>query len=207
MADATPARLRLRRQEPEEPLRPARAFEEHEEGHEDDRDRAEHDVDDALRDGERGSGEAEDPARAALVHLLAHLLDDVVLGLEEAEPAAAARQVVDVVGGLVDEGVHLVDERRDEQGSQPDDAERDAEVGDPDRGAAAVDAVALEPFDGRVQREREEERDEDPRQHVPRDPDDLEHGRNGEHDPDDGKDGPRRKVDDPLEHGASINGR
>ena len=42
------------------------------------------------------------------------LLDDVVLRLQEAEPAPALGQVVDVAGQRLDEVVDLVDERRDE---------------------------------------------------------------------------------------------
>ena len=47
---------------------------------------------------------------------------DVVLRLEEPEPAAAVRDVVHVVRELADELVHLVDERRDER-----EADRDEE--------------------------------------------------------------------------------
>ena len=43
-------------------------------------------------------GQAEHLRRAALLDLLPDLLDDVVLRLEEAEPAAPLGQVVDVVG-------------------------------------------------------------------------------------------------------------
>ena len=50
---------------------------------------------------------------------------------------------------------------------QGGDSDEHAEVGDPDRGAAAGDPVALEPLDRGVQGEREEERDQDPREHVP----------------------------------------
>ena len=64
-------------------------------------------------------GEPEQTLRAALVHLLAHLLDDVVLALEEAEPAAAVRQVVHVAGQRLDEAVHLVDELRARTSSRP----------------------------------------------------------------------------------------
>ena len=68
--------------------------------------------------------------------------------------------------------------------ADPDDrAERD-EVDDPRREPAALDAP-LEAVDRRIEREREEERDEDPREHVPRDPDDLEHDRGGDQEPDD----------------------
>ena len=41
-------------------------------------------------------------------------LDDVVLRLQESEPPLALGEVVDVVGDLVDQVIHLIDERRDE---------------------------------------------------------------------------------------------
>ena len=64
---------------------------------------------------ERRAGKAEELLRAAVLHLLADLLDDVVLALEEPEPAAAVRQVVHVVRQRLDEAVHLVDQLRDER--------------------------------------------------------------------------------------------
>ena len=63
---------------------------------------------------ERRAGEAEHLRGAAVLDLLAHLLDDVVLRLEEAEPPAAVRQVVDVVRQRLHEPVHLVDQLRQE---------------------------------------------------------------------------------------------
>ena len=58
---------------------------------------------------------AEHLRRAARVDRLLDLLVEVVLRLEEAEPPAAVRDVVDVVRELVDEVVHLVDEGRHER--------------------------------------------------------------------------------------------
>ena len=49
------------------------------------------------------------------LHLLANLLDDVVLALEESKAAASVRQVVDVPWNRLRETVHLVDELRDER--------------------------------------------------------------------------------------------
>ena len=46
--------------------------------------------------------------RAAALDRMADLLLDVVLRLEESEPASPVRDVVDVVGELVHELVHLV---------------------------------------------------------------------------------------------------
>ena len=54
------------------------------------------DRDHALRHRERRAGEAEHLRGAAVLDLRADLLDDVVLRLEEAEPPAAVRDVVDV---------------------------------------------------------------------------------------------------------------
>ena len=83
------------------------------------------DVDDTFRDGERSAGQSEHSLRAAVVQLLPDLLDDVVLRLEEAEPAPALRDVVDIAGHGVDELVHVVDERRDEERADGRDAEHD----------------------------------------------------------------------------------
>ena len=133
-----------------------------------------------------------------------HPVHDVVLGLQEAEPPAPAGQVVDVVRDLVDELVRLVDERRDEECGDPDDPGQDDQVRRTGREATALQAVALEQLDERVHREREEDRDQDPRDHVPRYPDHLEHHADRDHDPEDGEDRSRREVDEPLPHGASI---
>jgi hypothetical protein len=95
------------------------ALEEHEERHEGDRDRREHDVDHALRESQRRPGDAEE-LDATGVQRLPGLVDKVVLGLEEPEPTAALRQVVQVVRNLPGEVVHLIDERRDEEESDPD---------------------------------------------------------------------------------------
>ena len=61
------------------------------------------------------------------------LLDDVVLRLQEAEPALALGQVVDVAGDGLDEVVDLVDERRDEGVADPGDRRDRQDVGDPGR--------------------------------------------------------------------------
>ena len=69
------------------------------------------------------------------------------------------------------------------------------EVDDPRRDPAALDAGARGGRP-RVEREREEEGDEDPREDVACDPDDLEHDRGGEQDPDDPEHRPRQEIDD-----------
>src|SRR6478672_6518748 len=79
--------------------------------------------------------------------LLTHLLDDVVLALEEPEPAAAVRQVPHVIGGRLDEAVHLVDQLRDEGRSDRDDHREHEQVGDPDRQPAVEARAALDPVD------------------------------------------------------------
>ena len=161
--DLAPARLRLRRQERVEPLDPRRAFEQHEERQEDDRDVPMTMLTTPFVTETAVPDSAEQLLRAAVVDLLAHLLDDVVLRLEEAEPPLALRQVVDVAGTRVDELVHVVDERRDEERADAGDDER-SRAGTPIPGgeAAALDAAPLEQLDERVHREREEERDRDP---------------------------------------------
>ncbi len=166
MADLAPARLLFLRNEDENPLDPHRPLEQHEEGHEDDRERRDHAGDDALRDGERGPGADRQTSDAAVVDRGLDLLDDVVPGLEEAEPSPPVRQVGDVVGDLAREAVDLVDERRNEGGGEPgDDGEREHED-DACRRSASRHAVRLEPTDGRVEREREEERDQEPAHDV-----------------------------------------
>src|SRR6266480_5067348 len=157
-----------------EPVHPGGALEEHEEGHEGDRDRGDHDGDYALGDVDRDARDAEDLRRPARLDRLLDPLLDVVLRLEEAEPAASVRDIVDVARELVDELVELVDEGRDDREADRDE-ERDREqVGERGRPAAARDAVSHEPFDRRVERERQEDRDQNPGQDVPGDPDHLE---------------------------------
>ncbi len=134
------------------------------------------------------------------------LVDQVVLGLEEPEPAAALRQVVQVIRNLPGEVVHLIDERRDEEQCDPDGGAKRHEVDDPRRDPATLDAP-LEAVNRGIEGEREEEGDEDPREDVACDPDDLEHDRGGEQDSDDPEHGPRQEVDDAygaVRHHCSI---
>ena len=133
------------------------------------------------------------------------LLLDVVLRLEEAQPAAAVSDVVDVVRKLVDEVVDLADECRHERVSDRREEDEGEEVRDRRRPAAARDAVALEPFDGRVQRQRQEEGDEYPGEDVAGDPDHLQHHRHGDDRPENGQDRPQPKADQALRnHARSI---
>ena len=65
--------------------------------------------------------------------------------------------------------------------NKPDQAGERQQRGEPGR-VAAPQAALLEELDGRVEGQGEEERDEDPRQHLPREPDDQEQDREGERD-------------------------
>ena len=196
VADLAPPGLRLRRQRREEPLHPGRPLEQHEERHEDDRDRGHDDRDHALGDGDRDARKPEHLRRAAVPDRVLDPFLDVVLRLEEAEASAAVGEVVRVVGQLVHELVGLVDERRDEREADPDEEPDRQHVRQRSRIPAARDPVPLEPVHGRVEREREEGRDHDPREDVPRDPDHLERERDGDHDPEHGQDRPGPKADE-----------
>ena len=150
----------------EAPYEP-RPFEQHEDGQEGDRDDADHEGDDAVRDREARIGDAQDPAGATLLDRLPHLVDDLVVVLQEAERASAGRQVLDEVRHGRDELLDLVDERRDEE--RPERSEgREREQEHEHRRQAPPQPALLEELDRRVEREREEERDQDPRDDVPR---------------------------------------
>ena len=110
LADASPARLRLLRKEQVGPFDPAFPLEQHEERQEDDRHRRSDHGDHALRDGDRGARKPEHLLRAAVLDLFTHLLDHVVLALQEPESTASMRQVVHVVRGRLGEAVDLVDQ-------------------------------------------------------------------------------------------------
>ena len=58
----------------------------------------------------------------------------------------------------------------------------------------------LDERDERIEREREEDRDQDPGDHVPRDPDDLEQHRDRDDREQDAQQGPRAHLDDPVAH-------
>ena len=147
-------------------------------------------------------------SRLAVPHLLAHLLDDVVLPFEEPEPAAPVCQVVHVIRKGLHEAVHLVDELRHEARADADDHDQHDHVRDADRETATEAGAPLDPADERVEREREEECDHDPRQHVARDPHDLERDPDTQHDQDHAEDRAGGEVDHALgRHGASIASR
>ena len=204
VADAPPVIPRALGQHGEEAIDPERAFEEHEEGHEDDRHGGDDRGDDPLRDRDRGAGEAEHLRRSTGFDRVPDPLRDVVLRLEEAEAPAAMRDVVDVAGERVGEAVHLADERRDEERRQGRDRCESEQQRDGGRRPALLHALSLEPVDGRVEGEREEHRDQDPDDDVPRDPDDLEQQPDGDRDPEDREDRRGPEADDALLHATRI---
>ena len=128
----------------------------------------------------------------------ANPLLDVVFRLQEPEPPAPVGDVAGVVGQLLDEVVHLVDERRDEQvadqGQEPEgEQERDRGGGPP-----SLEPVPLEPLDGGVQSQGQEQRDQDPRQYVARDPDHLEQDRDRDDRREQRQHGPQPEADEAL---------
>ncbi len=208
VADPPPALLRLGRELVEEPLDPLRPLEQHEHDEDEDRDGADDDGDDAARDTDGRARIADDPAGAALRDRLPHALDDVVVRLEEADRPAALRQVLDVVGHGIREVADLVDEDRHEGGADRGEQADDAEHRDRDRHAAPTDAAGLQPLDERVEGEREENRDHDPRQHLAGLPEEAQDDERGDDDPEDDEHGPRLEPDDPLlDHGVTVTGR
>ena len=205
VADVPHARLGTLREEREAALDPVTPFEQHEERQEDDRHRCGDRGDDAPRHADGCAREAEHLGRAALLHLLPHLLDDVVLRLEEAEAAAPVRDVLHVVGERLDEAVHLVDQPREERCAERDDRGDHYQVGERDRQPPPEMRPALQPVDERVEGEREEERDDEPRDHAAHDPDHLGDDRDRGDDEEDPEDRARTEVDDTLfGHGRSI---
>ena len=154
---------------------------------------------------ERGAGEPEHPRRPSLLNLLAHLLDDLVLALEEPKASASVRQVVNVVRERLNEAVHLVDELRNERRTDREDHDEHDQIGERDCRSALQVPAALDPADERVEGKREEQRDDDPRDHVARDPDHLEHECDGYDDQQDPKDRARAQIDHALRrHRTSI---
>ncbi len=139
--------------------------------------------------------EAEHAADAALLDRLPRPFDDLVLPLEEAEPAAAAGEVVDVPRDRVGEVVDLAHEGWHERGGDPDDHEDRAHEHDPDSGTTAH-AAPNEELDRRVESHGEKERDEHPDDHRARHPQDLEHDRDCENDADHGQDRARAETDE-----------
>ena len=115
------------------------------------------------------------------------------------------RDVLHVVRELVDELVHLVDQRRDEREPDRDEEGEREEVRERGGGDASLDPVTLEPADRGVQRQGQEDRDHHPGEDVPGDPDDLEDDRDGDDRPQQGQDRPQLEPDDSLrDHRASI---
>jgi hypothetical protein len=69
----------------------------------------------------------------------------------------------------------------------------------PEEVEAAREAAALERLDSGIEREREEERDQQPAQDVPRDVEHVEHDSDAEQDPEDREDRAWTEVDDPVD--------
>src|SRR4029453_18493225 len=87
-AGAAPVRLDVRWQRTVGTLDDLAALQEHEQREEGDRDDADDRGDDALRGSDRGPRDPEDAPGALLLDRLADPVDDVVVGLQEAERAA-----------------------------------------------------------------------------------------------------------------------
>ncbi len=198
-----PAGARLRREQPVEAVHPLRALEQHEESEEGDRDRPEHDRDHALGDRERRAGEAEHLRRPTLVDRVLDPLGQVIFRLQEPEPSLALADVVDVVGDLVDQFGHLVDDRRHEERSDPRERGQHEQEGHARGQPAPLNPVTLEEVDRRVHRQREEERDQNPDNYVPRDHDHLEHDGHGDDRAEHDQDRAHGKADEPLRHHAT----
>ena len=90
--------------------------------------------------------------------------------------------------------------RRDDRGAERHDRQDRADEDDRDRGSAAGDAALLEPVDSRVERGREEHRDEDPDQDAARSQDDLDHHDGREDDSEHDEDRARAEADETLLH-------
>jgi hypothetical protein len=147
-----PARLGALRQQRVEALDPPRPLEQHEERHEEDRDRRDDDRDDAPGHRDGYARKAKHLRRATLLDGRLDPFLDVVLRLEEAEPATPVSHVVHIVGELLDEVVDLVDECRHEEEADPDDEGEREEIRHRRSAAATLEAAALEPLDRRVER-------------------------------------------------------
>ena len=165
--DPVPARLVLLGQGVAEARHEPRPFEQHEDGQEGDRHDADDEGDDTVGDGEARIRDAQNPAGSLLLDRLPHLVDDLVVVLQEAERASAGRQVLDEVRHGRDELLDLVDERRDQERPKPGEGGSASRKTSNDARLAPQPAL-LEELDRRVEREREEERDQDPRDDVPR---------------------------------------
>ena len=109
----------------------------------------------------------------------------------------------------IDEGPSVMMQSRggrDDRGrGRRDDRDRDDQVGEPDRGAAPHVPTPLDPGDERIERERQEDRDRHPGEHLAGDPDDLDHDRDAEDEREHAQDGARAQIDDAIaSHPTSI---
>jgi hypothetical protein len=84
---------------------------------------------------------------------VAHPVHDVIVALEETQRPASRREVVHVVRRGVGQPPDLVDGRRDDQESEPNQRGDRADVDDGRGGRAPPDTpAALQPLDGGVER-------------------------------------------------------
>ena len=177
-----------------------RALEEHEEGHERNRHGGDDQGDDALRDRQRRARKAEHARSTTVLHAHPQALDEVVAVGEPPKLSPAFGDIPNVVGESANEAVGLVDERGDEQSRESDERTEGEDEGHPRRGPSPTEAVTLEPFDERVEREREEERDQKPGENLPRDPDQLEQQHDRDRERQDGKNRRGAEADNALLH-------
>ncbi len=97
----------------------------------------------------------------------------MVLRLEEAEPPATLREIVDVPRQGLDEAVDLVDQLRDKRRPDARQHREHEQVGGGDRRPSPQPSAALDEADERIERQREEQRDHDPGEDAAGQPDQL----------------------------------
>ena len=135
------------------------------------------------------------PPGALVLDRVLHLVDDLVVVLQEPQRAPSGGQVLDEPRHGVGELLDLADERRDQERTECGEREQREQEDDQGRDSAPEPA-ALEELDGGVEREREEERDQDPGDDVPCEEEERDDRRGGEDDPEDDEDRPGTERDE-----------
>ena len=120
--------------------------------------------------------------------------------LEEPETPATLGDVLDVAGRRVDQPLHLVDQLRDEGEADPGQRQPDQQVRDTDRRHSPDPRSALDPRHERVEREREQQRDEDPGENRLGQLEEVEEHEGGEDDREETDHGPDPELDIPRLH-------